>query len=226
MKTLVVAPLLLLLSGLSAAECIPPLDPDDLMLAVFTPKDESGRGDGLEIFSNGRVRVVFGCRELETWLESWVVEQISRSLEPVFFQRIGPKPTTMPSQSSEITLTCFDTEGQSPRRSTFSEQELHEPALTEVERIRSWLVSRVHREADLPLWGSWAWPPFACQLEFRRDSGLGVEEPAWCDVYLYSDLPGLLFPASHTKEQIRQQLLERLKNLPRGLQDAGENPNN
>lgn len=204
------------LASIAGAECVPPLDPEGLMLSVVSQGTEAHDSSSLEIFSNGRVRVVRGCRELETWLESWIVEQIPRSLSPVFLEKIRTQSDSGFRRSYVVSLNCFRTGDEVPWQSTLRDRELIESAWQEVAQIESWLVLRVHRESDIPLFGSWARPPTICRLDTRRGSGLGVEEPAWCDDPFHSPFPGNL-----DSEQIRQLLRERLKDLPRGLDTTG-----
>lgn len=179
------------------------------MLSV-TEIRTSGRDQVVEVFASGRARVVFGDRELETWLDSWVVDQIADSFSP---QISGPQSGEM-DHDLVATIACFDTEEETDRTVRLR----GDAAEHEASRISSWLVLRVHGEAGLPLFGSWAVPPYACDPDRRRDWGLDVERPAWCEEWPLR--PSIEELDDEEREELRKQLRERLRRLPRGLQDA------
>lgn len=199
----------------SAAECIPPLGADELMLSIVrTHEDETVRT--LEVSAGGLARWTSSSGPDETWLEPWGADQMLRALRS--FAEVQMPPISGEDRRTEshfrLTLSCFDVDQGEPLRAELRvrsndlEQELN--------AILRWIWRRIQAEKRQPIWVSGPSHPKICQPDYRQDLGLAVKEPFWCQGRV-----GGLSSSDWDEEKI-QQLRERLRNLPRGLQEPGE----
>jgi hypothetical protein len=227
--TLVVALSLITTSAL-AAECVPPMDRDQPMLTLVKTLSE-GRSRTLEIDPDGRASVLTSEKREETWIDFSQVEEILLSIVPILpMSAPTGAPTTTPQGGKRwFSLSCFDLEANETRR-VHTEVNSSSDLSQELNALDYWVTYRIKTEAHQPFWVSGPPCPLICQPDNRRNAGLGVERPFWCEGRVLAQPEadqlfgcGNLFGANlgkRTRDQIREQLRERLKNLPRGLQDG------